>query len=146
MSTEQATECINTIVKYCTELGYEVNLHSNSYGFYRDDSLITANSRSYGTVQYICSLLHELGHALQPTSTFTVNRSSRARNTAVILEQEYQAWYIGLRVAHELHLPVEELQSTYVQLWQRNWMQYCTELVKNYSSTDVKRLVNSYIE
>ena len=146
MSTEQATEYINRIVKYCTELGIEVKLHSNSYGYYRDDSVITANSRSYGTTLYICSLLHEIGHALQAPSTFVRNRNTRARNIAIILEQEYQAWYIGHSLITELHLPAEELTTEYIQLWQSNWIQYCTELCKNYSNTEVKRLVAAYIE
>jgi len=141
-------EALDSIIEYAESRGIAVNRNSNSFAHVRSDSTITCPKNSKLNLSYLVSLLHEVGHAIQPDSHFQSLRKSKTTTLALILEQEYQAWYIGLEVAKELHLPEalrEEFITEYISQWSRYWVRYIRELNK-YTANELNHQRSAYID
>ena len=108
MTEKQYTKALAKVVSYLTSRGYTVKLDSNTFGFFEEDDLITAPTKSQGTLPHLCSLLHEAGHTVQDRSQFNSLRRTTKRDQAIIIEQEYTAWYHGLELARELNIYTKE--------------------------------------
>ena len=119
MTIEQAIEMVEW---YIEEEGYTLQ-SSNTWSVDRIDRIVYYPGNSKGKVKLI-SLLHELGHIVQPKSRFAKGRSSTF-NKALILEQEYSAWIEGEQIAEELMLiPKIITKEEYTEHFARYWSSY----------------------
>ncbi|MGA1047537.1 MAG: hypothetical protein ACO3UU_05975 [Minisyncoccia bacterium] len=119
MTIEHAIEMVEW---YIEEEGYTLQ-SSNTWSVDRIDRIVYYPANSKGKVKLI-SLLHELGHIVQPESRFAKGRSS-SFNKALILEQEYSAWIEGQRIAEELTLiPICITNKEYTEHFARYWSSY----------------------
>ena len=119
MTIEHAIEMVEW---YIEEEGYTLQ-SSNTWSVDRIDRIVYYPTNSKGKVKLI-SLLHELGHIVQPESRFAKGRSS-SFNKALILEQEYSAWIEGQRIAEELTLiPTCITNKEYTEHFARYWSSY----------------------
>ena len=82
-------ECIEALCNWCESNDIAVNLFSSSHGYDPDEHEITLHHASAGTWLHIVTLIHEIGHAVQPNSAFHSLRKSNKRDKAIIIELEY---------------------------------------------------------
>jgi hypothetical protein len=128
MSEAEYNHALDQIVNYLTVRGIECNLHSNTFAYYPEDDRITCASNSHGTISMICGLLHEAGHAVQPSSVFTTLRRSKKRDVAIIIEQEYKAWESGWDIARVCNICTDSLHAEYIRSWMYSWSRYIQQI------------------
>lgn len=133
MSEEQLHQVVSKITRWLDSQGYEYNLHSNTYGVYESEKLLTtiSSSRIRNKLEYVSFLLHECGHVNQPESNFSILRNSSTRSKCIVLELEYTAWVRGWTLARELAIDSEELRKVYCTLWSRYWTSYVDIVASN---------------
>lgn len=146
MTEKQYTKALAKVVSYLTSRGYTVKLDSNTFGFFEEDDLITAPTKSQGTLPHLCSLLHEAGHTVQDRSQFNSLRRTTKRDQAIIIEQEYTAWYHGLELARELNIYTKELDREYRRQWLLYWSQYVKAVYIQYDAKEIRECAEPYIE
>lgn len=146
MTDKQYSKALAKVVNYLTSRGYTVKLDSNTFGYYEDEDLITAPTKSQGTLPYLCSILHEAGHTIQDRSSFNSLRRTTKRDQAIIIEQEYTAWYHGLDIARELNIYTKELDREYRRQWLVYWSQYVKTVYTQYDSKEIRECAEPYIE
>ena len=137
---------IQKVVSRINSLGIEVNLQSNTYGYYQDEELITARWNG-AELDVLCSLLHELGHVIQSESHFSKLRKSFKRDRAIIAEQEYKAWELGWQEAVALNITTPELEVYYNRLWMKCWSGYLSTLYSartNEQDRVIEYLIDTY--
>mgnify|MGYP006282319663 CR=1 FL=1 len=118
---------INKVIARINSLGVDVNLQSNTFAYYQEDNLITCHWKAQ-ELDVLCSLLHELGHVVQPKSTFNDFRKSKRRDQTIIAEQEYTAWQLGWEEAVALNINTPELYTYYRKMWMKCWSGYLDAL------------------
>lgn len=144
MTDNQLHKAVARVVSYIQSCGITVNLNSNSFGYYQEDSLITTPTQAAGTISLLIGLLHEAGHSQQPDSRFKSLRKSKKRNKCIILEQEYTAWQIGLEIAYHLDIVTKELYTQYTKAWMNYWTGYCIALYRDDNAEYIAQLASSY--
>lgn len=96
------------------ELLLNVNLNSNDTYIDLEKKIILIHHKQ--TINNKCfSLLHELGHVIQPISLFQVNEKNINISKFLILEQEINAWDIGWLIAKHLKIADKLNYEDYVK-------------------------------
>ena len=115
---------LGRIERYLTSRGYSVKYDSNSYYLDTETDTIHAPKQYVHTEKLLCALLHEAGHTKCPDSELlSIYRHSKS-DQAIVIEQEYQAWSIGLDIARELRIATPAFITTYKSEWIRHWCSY----------------------
>jgi hypothetical protein len=115
---------LGRIEKYLTSRGYSVKYDSNSYYIDTEQDTIHAPKQYIHTEKLLCALLHEAGHTQCPDSELlTIYRHSKS-DQALVIEQEYQAWSIGLDIARELNIATPAFTRVYKSEWIKHWTSY----------------------
>ena len=117
-------ECIEALCDWCESNDISVNLFSSSHGYDPDTHEITLHHGSAGSWLHIVTLIHEIGHAVQPNSAFHSLRKSVKRDKAIIIELEYTAWQCGWDVVKSLRLNTSDLWYHYSRAWMTYWSAY----------------------
>ena len=144
MTEQYYSKALSKIVAYLKSRGYTVKLNSNSFGFYKEEQLITAPTGAQGTIGLIIGLLHEAGHAEQSESSFIAMRKSIKRDKAIVTEQEYTAWFHGWSIAEELNISSKELFTQYRKSWLLYWTQYIERLYKDDDRVILSSIIEAY--
>jgi len=137
---------LSRIVQYLEAQGYMVKLNSTRFSFIAEESLITCSTKAHGTYSMISSLLHEVGHTIQPSSQFNNMHKSIKRNKAIIIELEYTAWAYGWLIAKELDIDTPILEQEYLKSWLKYWTQYIELIQNDWSNAEINSLAEVYIE
>jgi hypothetical protein len=124
MSPSLYKKHLSRITSYLKKKAITVKLNSNEFTYSSEDDHISCASKSQGSYEYICGLLHEVGHSRQLNSHFHGMKKSINRNRAIILEQEFSAWYNGWEIATELKINNKQLWSVYQKEWLKYWNHY----------------------
>lgn len=91
----------------------------------------------------LISLLHEYGHAVQDMSSLG-NKSTKNRNKAFIVAQEYTAWIEGKRLANKLgFLGTVITEEEYDDEFARCWVSYF-DMVSFEHYSEIKQLAKIY--
>lgn len=115
---------LGRIEMYLTSRGYSVEYDSNSYYIDTDTDTIHAPKQYMHTEKLLCALLHEAGHTQCPDSELlSIYRHSKS-DQALVIEQEYQAWSIGLDIARELNIATPAFTRIYKSEWIKHWTAY----------------------
>ena len=144
MTEQYYNKALSKIVTYLKSRGYTVKLNSNSFGYYKEEQLITAPTGAQGTIGLIIGLLHEAGHAEQSESSFIAMRKSIKRDKAIVTEQEYTAWFHGWCIAEELNISSKELYTQYRKSWLLYWTQYIERLYKDDDRVVLSSIIEAY--
>ena len=144
MTEQYYSKALSKIVTYLKSRGYTVKLNSNSFGYYKEEQLITAPTGAQGTIGLIIGLLHEAGHAEQSESSFIAMRKSIKRDKAIVTEQEYTAWFHGWQIAEELNITSKELFTQYRKSWLLYWTQYIERLYKDDDRVILSSIIEAY--
>jgi len=93
----------------------------------------------------ICGLLHEAGHAVQPSSVFTTLRRSKKRDVAIIIEQEYKAWESGWDIARVCNICTDSLHAEYIRSWMHSWSRYIQQISEHADNAEyIARVQSGY--
>lgn len=115
---------LGRIERYLTSRGYSVEYDSNSYYIDTETDVIHAPKQYINTEKLLCALLHEAGHTQCPDSELlSIYRHSKS-DQALVIEQEYQAWSIGLDIARELNIATPTFTRVYKSEWIKHWTAY----------------------
>ena len=71
-------EALERICNFIDSKAITFNNRSNTFSYHKEEDEITAPGRSKVSTSYCISLLHELGHALQPDSHFNEIRDRKS--------------------------------------------------------------------
>jgi len=105
------------------ELLIDVNLNSNDTYIDLENKIILIHNKQ--TINNKCfSLLHELGHVIQPVSLFQIEKKNINVSKFLILEQEINAWDIGWLIAKYLKIDNKLNYDTYVKESANNLKSY----------------------
>lgn len=97
-------ECINKLVTFSeTKLQVKINLNSNMTCYYQNKKTILIHHRQKPLTKCF-SLLHELGHVIQPVSPYRLSTNKICVIKSLILQQEISAWELGWGIAKDLGL------------------------------------------
>jgi hypothetical protein len=101
---EQINEVLTKLILFSVnELCVNVNVNSNrTCCFINDKKILIQNKQKPITKCY--SLLHELGHILQPVSFYCIDKKSKKICKSLIIQQEINAWEVGWLIAKYLEI------------------------------------------
>ena len=120
---------INTIHKYIHSLGFTIQ-PGRKWEYDSTTKTIHVVKRAIASPNYICSLLHELGHGLNtPNPMWQSLKYSRiTKNTilALILDDEKAAWDTGWKVLHDLQL--HKYNTVYIDTYTKHYTSYVKAL------------------
>lgn len=104
---EQINEVLNKLILFSVnELCVNVNVNSNrTCCFINDKKILIQNKQKPITKCY--SLLHELGHILQPVSFYSIDNKTKKICKSLIIQQEINAWEVGWLIVK--YLEVDEI-------------------------------------
>lgn len=120
--------------------GYTIK-RSNAWKVsFEEDTIYTHHRTS--NVEYICSLLHEIGHLEEPYTIFKDIRKTPKRDSIVIIEQEHCAWAYGLQLLEGLTFPGldDEVRHELILSYKRTWVKYLYEYIQEISKFNKEEL------
>ena len=135
MNIKAFNASLTKLKTFCKTHNIDIQLRSNTFEFDYDSYCIKCDYKLYNKPQYICGLLHEIGHAIQNVSPFNDLKLNKTALIALMVEQEFSAWEIGKMLALNLHI-YDDIESIYESEWARNWYTY----IKHLPGCSVKEL------
>jgi hypothetical protein len=142
------------LIEYIYSREYTINFQSSWFAIYKEDQVITCNSRCKNAWLRTISLAHEAGHINADRPNFMKSwRKCKTSIQSSILHEEWLAWEHGWSIIE--HFAISQLSSDIdinfynqlqIQYWKcarQSWSKYI-ECMSSSSSNQLREIAESY--